>query len=299
LRFDKTYISIRQRSALEIMDLALHVIRDNWLPLLGLLLLGAMPWALLNDVMLGWMCREDYAGSHLPLYVFDMVLAVASQSQLGTVLITNYVGHALFIGRPSIWRTIRGTLVAIPGLILLHGLLRLVLVTVILLVVWRSDQNIVTPDERAGQTFWLFLATGCAMLVRAFRPFASEILILEKTPIWSNSKDGISYSRRSRSLHSPAASELLGRFLLHSGFACLLSLTIYMTLVSLDSILGLHNAEGFPQVRFFWPLSLWIVACVMAVVRFLSYIDIRIRQEGWAVELRMRSEANRLTEATR
>ena len=43
-----------------------------------------------------------------------------------------------------------------------------------------------------------------------------------------------------------------------------------------------------------YPLSLWIVAGFMTVVRFLSYLDLRIRHEGWEVELLLRAEASRM-----
>jgi hypothetical protein len=46
------------------------------------------------------------------------------------------------------------------------------------------------------------------------------------------------------------------------------------------------------------PLAMWIVAGYFCVVRFLSYLDLRIRREGWEVELRMRAEAARLTRQT-
>ena len=45
----------------------------------------------------------------------------------------------------------------------------------------------------------------------------------------------------------------------------------------------------FPQV------AIWIVMGYSTVVRFLSYLDLRIRNEGWEIELKMRAEAARLT----
>ncbi|HXT57762.1 MAG TPA: hypothetical protein VN699_03965, partial [Pirellulales bacterium] len=41
--------------------------------------------------------------------------------------------------------------------------------------------------------------------------------------------------------------------------------------------------------------AIWLVVGYFAVVRFLSYLDLRIRTEGWEVELIMRAEAARLT----
>ena len=43
------------------------------------------------------------------------------------------------------------------------------------------------------------------------------------------------------------------------------------------------------------PLAAWVVVGYFAVVRFLAYLDRRIRCEGWEVELLMRAEAARLT----
>ncbi len=47
-----------------------------------------------------------------------------------------------------------------------------------------------------------------------------------------------------------------------------------------------------PAVEF--PLALWLVIGFAAVARFLSYLDVRIRREGWEVELTLRAEAARL-----
>ena len=47
------------------------------------------------------------------------------------------------------------------------------------------------------------------------------------------------------------------------------------------------------------PVALWTVAGFMAVVRFLSYMDLRIRNEGWEVELLLRAAAERLQERGR
>jgi hypothetical protein len=51
---------------------------------------------------------------------------------------------------------------------------------------------------------------------------------------------------------------------------------------------------GWFQLQIVWPLCLWLVAAYFSVVRFLSYLDLRIRHEGWEVELLMRAEALRM-----
>ena len=51
-------------------------------------------------------------------------------------------------------------------------------------------------------------------------------------------------------------------------------------------------------VALWYPLVLWTVAGYFAVVRFLAYVDLRIRREGWEVELVMRAERDRLMRRT-
>ena len=48
-------------------------------------------------------------------------------------------------------------------------------------------------------------------------------------------------------------------------------------------------------MQWYVPLAGWLVIGFFAIVRFLAYLDLRIRREGWEVELVMRAEAARLT----
>jgi len=43
---------------------------------------------------------------------------------------------------------------------------------------------------------------------------------------------------------------------------------------------------------------LWTVVVYFTVARFLSYLDQRIRNEGWEVELFLRAQRERLTRQT-
>ncbi len=42
-------------------------------------------------------------------------------------------------------------------------------------------------------------------------------------------------------------------------------------------------------------VAMWLVAVYFTAVRFLGYLDQRIRNEGWEVELFLRAERDRLT----
>jgi hypothetical protein len=46
-------------------------------------------------------------------------------------------------------------------------------------------------------------------------------------------------------------------------------------------------------------LPIWLVVAFFAIVRFLAYIDQRIRLEGWEIELRLREVGEALEESRR
>ncbi len=65
------------------------------------------------------------------------------------------------------------------------------------------------------------------------------------------------------------------------------------------SIGALLAGDWLPEGIFYTiylPLALWSVIGYLTVVRFLSYLDLRIRREGWEVELVMRAEAARIAQ---
>ena len=42
------------------------------------------------------------------------------------------------------------------------------------------------------------------------------------------------------------------------------------------------------------PFVFWLAAIYATVVRFMNYLDLRIRREGWEVELKVRAAAQEL-----
>jgi hypothetical protein len=60
-----------------------------------------------------------------------------------------------------------------------------------------------------------------------------------------------------------------------------------------DMLLGID--EGWTAQILSFQCVLWIVAVYFTVARFLSYLDQRIRSEGWEVELCLRAQRDRLT----
>jgi hypothetical protein len=190
-----------------------------------------------------------------------------------------------------------------PQIFLTQLLLRGVLPAwLLLLVVDRYTAN--NPIE------WFFLpvialyATG----MRAFRPYINEIVLLERNPLRSSNPSTITINRRSSHLHGPYSGDLLVRWLGCAGIALLLAVLAWMTVVVIQGVLisdwpwnvsmvppveVTSNLDWF-KLQVAYPLCIWSVVAFMSVVRFLSYLDLRIRHEGWEVELLMRAEAMRL-----
>ncbi len=285
--FDQTFIAIRKRNIFEILDLSIHVIWNYCLPLSFLLLLNVLPFFILDWLLFRWMVSGLMAYEYASLYLWLTCLMVVSQAQLGTMFITCYLGRALFQGRPSIRETILASLQALPQIFWVHGILRTI-IPAILLGLFLSQ----TASPAVVSLLTLVVLVG--LIVRSVRPFATEMLLLEKNPLRSKNQTDINYATRSSALHNVAFSINFGRFLLIGLLSLPLAFVFYASLLLVDKSVNLHIDPDTTLVTFYWPASLWIVAGLMAVVRFLSYIDIRIRQEGWAVELRIRAEAIRL-----
>ncbi len=291
MRFDETFIAIRERGTLEIFDLALHVIVDHFKPLFWLLLIGTLPWIVLDYYLIGWIATSDFFDASL--YYWVMMLLIASQAHVGTTFMTRYLGQAMFEGRPSVGTTVKEVLFQTSlYYVWSQGILRCVLPVLLCCLMFSHD------SEELSFFAGALLIPGLVVLglfVRALRPFVSEILLLERTPIHSKDPNRIFFSKRSSTLHASASGELIGRMIVALVFVLPLAFSCFALFAITDSTLNIQaNNLEFTFYPFYWIVSLWMVAGFFCVIRFLSYIDTRIRQEGWAVELRMRAEGQRL-----
>ena len=291
MRFDKTFIAIRDRSILEIFDLSLHVVTDHFKSLLCLLVVGAAPWIALDLWLIGWMIdNEEFQG----MYYWLMLMLILSQAQVGTTFMTHYLGQAMFVGRPGLRATVGSVLKTSPFFWWVHGGLRLIVpVALCCLLINPYDWD----SAMAVGALLIPLFVGIGLFVRAFRPFVSEILLLERTPVSKKDETKVYFSKRSNALHNAANSDLFGRFVTAAFLSLPLGFACFSMFVAIDSMLNIRANSESSHLPYYWVAALWIVAGFIGVTRFLSYIDIRIRQEGWAVELRMRAEGQRLLEA--
>ncbi len=305
MQLDKTKISIRQRSLLETFDLSLLLIREYWRPILFWSLAGAAPMMILNFIVL-WpllqyepiLLQSSYEWTEGWLrfrYLFHSSVLVFLESPLAMLGTTFYLGQAVFVEKPSTREVLRAIRKRFFGSFLVLGILRGGLLGIpLLMLLW--------PEGRfsaAVEVLFIGLVlVGIVGALRASRPFAPEILILEQCPLRApRHKSGMSYSKRSYSLHTPLSSDLIGRFLL----------AFMLFGVSLPILMFgeafLINVSTDSMVWNWWydllltPINLWLIASWATVFRFLSYIDSRIRLEGWEIDLRLRAEAERLEAA--
>jgi hypothetical protein len=299
MQLDKTLIAIRERGLLETLDLSLQVVRHHCAALVLTFALGAVPMMLINQALLGWLLDAEFREGWLyedeaaviVRYLWDMSLLIALEAPLASLFTTSYLGKIVFVERPTVAEVFRDVLSLLPRALWCQLILRGILVAWLLLLTL----------ERYGEfqpvVEFLLLGgvTACSVGWRAFRPFINEIVLLERNPVRASAQQVLTIGRRSAQLHGPSSADLLARWMGSALFATLLTAAVVGTCVFLS---GVFLNRWQPEVFTFMyviPLSMWVVAGFLTVVRFFSYLDLRIRQEGWEVELRLRAEAARLS----
>ena len=286
MQFDQTSIAIRERSSLEVFDLAANVLVRHLQPIMVLLFLNAMPFVVLDYCLIGWMTDVSSSVELSIAYYVAVIALIVSQAQLGTCLITIFMGRVMFLEEHSIWAVLKQFLKRLPYFLYSQGILRVALFPVLVAMF---------TSPRDGEEAYLMAFLGLPViafvgsLVRAMRPFVPEVIYLEQTPLRSRS-DLPSLSQRSRNLHMLAAASITMQSVLILLFAHLLLFSIHSVFVMADSMFSIRANSDISLQPFYILISGWLVAGFFAVVRFLMYIDVRIRQEGWSVDLKFRSE---------
>lgn len=275
MQFDKTRITIRERNFLDILDLSLQVVREHARPLLLALVAGIVPFALLNIWLLGGLVESfletdsNYGGSiagQMFLYGLMLAMLVILEMPLATAAGTLYIGKALFEQAPSARQIGRDLLHSLPQLLLFQVLLRA------LLIPW-----VVT---------WF--------VPFAVWPYLNEVILLERNPLRRPRNGGMNTFARAANLHSASGGDQFGRWLAAACFGITWMLALWLALYYLRAQLTNVWVPDAALYLIYLQLAIWIVVGYFTVVRFLSYLDTRIRTEGWEVELRLRAEAARL-----
>ncbi len=289
IKLDHTYIVVRQRNILEIFDLTTQIVRDHAFKLLMALLVGAIPFAVVDFLILHrWMDAD-----HFKMGLVLLACLVISQAPIGTAVITDYLGSVMFLRRANVLRSTRNVLRNYGKLLHLQGVVRGAILLTVLVAVMDPDWGIET------QIAYVMVILGpvlCwALLIRGLRPFVTEVMLLEK-PLWQRGQQELRFSNRSRVLHSRFAAELFGQALVSYFFAALLTICFIGLLATRSFVFG-TSSESLYALATFHSLAFWLAAGFTTVARFLSYINLRIKQEGWEVELKLRAEANKYIES--
>lgn len=297
MQLDQTQIVIRARSMTEIGDLAMMVIHRFPSATIFGSLLGALPWAIANALLIGWIPLREFAESlrddqtqwEISRYTFLMITLVMLQAPIAGALTTIWVGRAVFEPRVNLraawqdWK--RGAWRMFWTLGIVRGPIPLML---ILASGWGQ------PFDWVREVLLPLVFLMWAGFIRGRRPFLPEILLLERCPVRSRDPAVITLRRRNVALHDPLTSELIGRFMLVSLTLSVIGLGFYYAIVWFRGVMFGHwDASPLVQMVLF-PLALWAVAGLSVLVRFLSYLDSRIRLEGWEVDLAVRAEAERM-----
>ena len=292
MRLDRTRIAIRERSLLDILDLSLRVAAAYPVAIILGTLAAALPLYFLNEYLCGWMSGAGDDPSAVTRYVWTISLLVFLEAPLASAAVTLYLGQALFLEHPGprdILRRIRRSLFSLIWCqVVLRGILAA------WLLVHFADRT----TEFSSQEIWLIFLAIVIALYRATRPFINEIVLLEQNPIRSKGDYQITVRRRSTMLHNPSAGDLFARWLMSALVACALVMSLLFAIWWAKGMLLFQWEWGWAMLHIGVPACMWITAGYFSVVRFLSYLDLRIRREGWEVELVVKAAAVQLARAT-
>ena len=311
MQLDSTRITVRERTFGEILDLALHVLREYFQPWLATTLLAVVPLALINYALIGWMADSQYVsyedGEQPIRFLWNMTLLIYLEAPLAGIISVGYLGPAVFLERRTIRQVLRDALLRAPQWVLCQLLLRGILPAWALLLLVNISYR---PEPNYLIEAFLLPALACyASLFRALRPYINEIILLERLPTSSGNPNEMTLGRRSANLQGSYSADLVVRFILASLVGALLWLALCVSTMVLAMFLFdagdlslvdllLRFDISWYHAQLVYPAILWLIAGYFTVVEYLDYLDLRIRHEGWEVELLMRAEGLRLAEKT-
>jgi hypothetical protein len=276
MQLDTTRIAIRERDLLDVLDLSLQVIRAYAVPWLVTSVVGAAPFAVLNWWLLRsvWPHRGPVEWS---VYLSLMAILIAWELPLASAALTRYIGQAVFVDRPSARQIVRDVVDSLPQLFVFQALIRGLF---FLPAIW------------LGEVWWLMSFVLWIPFVAY--PHLNEVILLERNPL-ARSRGRITTWQRSQTLHEGSRGSQFGRWLMTLLLSGLMTASLSQLIWFLRGLLTNHWDYDDAFWLYGLPAAMWIVASFFAVARYLSYLDLRIRREGWEVELQIRAEGDRLT----
>jgi hypothetical protein len=251
-----TLIQIRERAYLELLDLALLVIRKRPWPLLMAAAGGIAPWVILNY----WLMVDKEKPPTLWPLLFLM------EAPWATAPLTIVLGDLMFGKVPGLRAVIGRLARALPTLVFVHLLVRSLLCLTIVLIRWISGR------------LW----------------FASEVILLEQTAgIKALRRCGQLTSGRSGEFFAQWLGQL-GFGLVFT--LCFWSGTGLAIEALFHNEATWHRPLLADLGNWRFQLGAWIAIAFFAVARFFIYIDQRIRIEGWELRLRLQAAGRDVAE---
>ena len=253
----QTWVQIKERSFLDLLDLALMVVRERPLTLGLTALLGVAPFAALNT----WLASLP----EFPAFLLPFMFAV--EAPWATAPLTVVLGGMMFGERPGVPQVSKALARAFVPMFFLQFMARILLMS-----------------------FFLFY-----IIVPIRFGFVNEVALLERGR-WR------AVYRRSANLSEDCGGDLFGQWLGQFFFGGLFVLGFWAGTGAILQVLFSNETTWDPQTKDMLDIrmhfAVWLAISFFAVVRFLTYLDRRIRLEGWELELRLRS-AGRALEADR
>jgi hypothetical protein len=256
MNYDRTLIVIRERSFLDLLDLALLVVRDRPVTLGLTALAGVAPFAALNLWFLS--VSGEAAGFWLLLLFMEVPWATAP--------LVIVLGDLMFGVHSGPGKVLKRLFVAFPAMVLTQFLIRGLLSSVLI---------------------------GCVWVPTRFS-FVNEVLLLERArpfPALKRSRD-IARNFEGELFIRWIAQVVLGA----TFALCFQNGAEFLGSVLGGGELYWEQSGQLDSRDIVFQIGVWIAVAYFGVVHFLAYIDRRIRLEGWEIELRLRSVGRALEE---
>ncbi|MEX2186505.1 MAG: hypothetical protein WD875_06915 [Pirellulales bacterium] len=289
---DQTEISIRERGKRELFDLALHVARRHFAPLCTAMLLGAAPFAAFNAWVLWDIPWDRYDGESRLAYVTQLTLLVIIAAPLATSLMTIYLGQVLFRTRATTRQLFRELARSAGQLLWYQGIVRGSLFALLAAAFQRFG------DRSGFANFVIWAVALWAIAARGLRPYLNEVILLERNPRRATGSTTMTTARRNAALHAGFGGDSIVQLIGAGILGSMAAASIWLTLCYLRAEFFNAIETDRATMTVLLPIALWLTVWFLAIVRFLGYLDLRIRREGWEVELAIRAEAASLARTT-
>jgi hypothetical protein len=246
---DRTLIQIRERSFLDLLDLALVVVRRRPLTLGLAALAGVAPCAAINA----------YLTSDPEFNPFLYIVLLIVEAPWATAPLTIVLGSLMFGERPRPLGVLKVLGRGLPSMIVHQLILRGIL------------------------GFFIILYP----LIPSRLAFLDEVILLERGKLFSA-------VRRSSTLCGARGGEFFGQWLAQMAFGvlfvgCFWFGTGALFSAQVTSEVTCEQPDVGSLYGFRCQLAIWLEITFFGVARFLTYIDQRIRLEGWEVKHRLQA----------